>query len=84
MNPLDMLKGWRTVIFNMVMFLAGMVTLWTGVDVAEDGVKMAEGIEMLLTGFFAVWTIGSLWLRYITDSPIFSKEVSYHYAKNKK
>lgn len=80
---MNFLKGWRTVVFNLVMFLAALVSLASGVDVTEDGTRLVDGFEMVIQGGIAIWTIGNLWLRYITDSPIFSKEVTYNY-KNKR
>lgn len=77
-------KGYRTVFFNLVMIIAHMVTMVSGIDVTEEATQMQEGFLLLLAGLDLVWAIGNVWLRYITDTPIFSSEVSYHYKKSRK
>jgi hypothetical protein len=75
-----MFKGYKTVIFNVIMFIATLVTLFTGVDVSKDAMVLQEGTMMVLIGLDVIWTIGGVWFRSITDTPIFSREVTYHYA----
>jgi hypothetical protein len=65
------LKGYRTIIFNVIMALAALVTLLTGTSVTDDITKLADGVDLILEGIVAVWAIGSVWLRMITDSPVF-------------
>jgi hypothetical protein len=64
-------KGYRTIIFNVIMALGALVTLLSGVSVQDDVTKLADGVDLILEGIVAVWAIGSVWLRMITDSPVF-------------
>jgi uncharacterized membrane protein len=77
------LKGYRTIIFNVVTLVAALITMWTGTDVTGDVVEMTDAMYMVLSGLFVVFGIGNMWFRAITDTPIFNKEVTYHYAKKK-
>lgn len=74
MNLPDNLKGYRTVIFNLVMFLAMLVTLITGSDRQEEAEVLTQGALLIAEGLVFVWAIGSVWLRAITDSPVFTKK----------
>lgn len=69
-----MLQGYRTIIFNIVMAIATMITLFTGVDTSEDIPKLKDGIDLLLQGLTVVWGIGGIWFRMITTSPIFKRK----------
>jgi hypothetical protein len=64
-------KGYRTIIFNVIMALGALVTLLSGVSVQDDVTTLADGVDLILEGIVAVWAIGSVWLRMITDSPVF-------------
>jgi len=68
---MESLKGYRTVIFTIVAALAMIVTLITGTKTDGDVVVIQQGVDQILNGIVAVWTIGSLWLRYVTETPIF-------------
>lgn len=76
---MDTLKGYRTVLFNLIMILAYLVTLITGVDVTEDVVQLKDGVYQLLISLGIIWSVFSIWLRYITDTPIFRKRIDYNY-----
>jgi hypothetical protein len=65
------MKGWRTIVFNVIMALGALVTLLTGVSVQDDVATLANGVDLILEGIIAVWAIGAVWLRMITDSPVF-------------
>lgn len=68
---MDKLKGYRTIIFNCIMAIGAMVTLLSGVTVQDDVTKLADGVDLILQGIIAIWGIGSVWLRMITNSPVF-------------
>ena len=68
---MDKLKGYRTIVFNVIMAISMLMTIFFGVDVSGDATKLKEGIDMALQGLTTIWGIGSIWLRIITDSPIF-------------
>lgn len=70
---LDKIKGYRTVIFNILMASATITALISGVKVENEVKQLMEGFDLLLVAITAIWTSGSIWLRAITDSPIFKK-----------
>ena len=62
------LKGWRTVLFNLVIgsFLFLNQTLGIEIDVIDASEKLNELDQILI--FF--WGIGNVILRAITDTPL--------------
>lgn len=68
---MDKLKGYRTIVFNIIMAASTLMTIFFGVDVSDDATKLKEGIDLLLEGLTVVWGVGNVWLRAITNSPIF-------------
>ena len=68
---MDKLKGYRTIVFSVIMAVSTLMTIFFGVDVSADATKLKDGVDMLLQGLVTVWGVGSIWLRIITDSPIF-------------
>lgn len=70
---MDNIKGFRTIAFNVVMTIGMLVTVWTGIDTSAEVEQVQEGINSILTGIVSVWLVGSIWLRVLTDSPIFKK-----------
>ena len=69
-------KGYKTIVFNVVMTLAMGISLWNP-DAAGDLPDAAEvtGLinqaEAWITG---VWAIGNTWLRAVTSTAIFKKD----------
>ena len=70
---MDSIKGFRTIAFNVSMTIGMLITVWTGIDTSEQVAQVQDGINSILTGIISVWLIGSVWLRVLTDSPIFKK-----------
>jgi H+/gluconate symporter-like permease len=68
---LEAIKGYKTVVFNVLMALATITALLTGTKVENEAIQIQNGIDLLLQGLAVVWAAGSIWLRAITDSPIF-------------
>ena len=68
---MDKIKGYRTIVFSVIMAVSTLMTIFFGVDVSADATKLKDGFDMVLQGLVTVWGIGSIWLRIITDSPIF-------------
>lgn len=68
-----MFKGYKTVVFNIVMGAVMLVrALSPDVELpSEDQVNSA--FDAVEAGLTAIWTVGNLLLRAITDSPIFNK-----------
>ncbi len=58
------MKGWKTILFNGVMLVVGL----TGAAVSP------EQVNEVVEGFMAIWAVGNVILRAVTDSPIFKKE----------
>lgn len=57
------LKGYRTILFNIVMLIAGIMGEELAPETAND----------LVEAFLVVWAAGNAFLRWITDSPIGEK-----------
>ncbi len=66
-------KGFKTVLFNLIMFVGQGLTIWLGVDTEEGVTVLQENVDMIIAGITAIWTVGNVWLRAVTDSPIFKK-----------
>lgn len=74
------IKGWRTIIFNVLMTPLSLMSLW-GVD-AGVGAGDVEGLlnqfMSLLDGaeafFITLQGLGNMVLRAITSTPIFNKD----------
>lgn len=65
------MKGYRTILLNLIATIGMLVTLLTGVD-TKDGVTVIQdqAVTILNAGVIA-WGILSIWLRALTDTPIF-------------
>ena len=71
---MERFKGWRTFVFNVLMATAMCVTMISGTATEGDVIILKQGVEHIIEGVIAVWTIGNLWLRAITDTPIFQRK----------
>lgn len=60
-------KGYRTIIVNILMLFASMAVIW-GVDITPDD------IDKIATGIVTVVTVVNLFLRKITTTPIGKSE----------
>ena len=58
-----MLKGYRTIIFNFLTGLAGILAIWQ-IDIP------AQTIDEAATGFAAFLAIGNIIMRSITSTPV--------------
>lgn len=70
------MKGYKTVIFNVVMSAIMVFTLWNQ-EAAQDLPSAAEVqglIDQGETWITAVWAIGNVMLRAVTNTAIFQKE----------
>lgn len=68
---MEMIKGWRTIIFNVVM--AGVVILTSvfGADIDQE--LVSENLDAIDAGLSALLVLGNLFLRAITSSRVGSK-----------
>ena len=68
---MEALKGYKTILFNLIMGVAALYTQMTGVDVDASGIiAHLTSLEGLVV---EAWVGGNLWLRAITDTKIFEK-----------
>lgn len=68
-----MLKGFKTVIFNIVMAIIAIVLSFNP-DLAIDQDAVASGIDSLFAGIAALWAAGAVIIRWFTTTTIFQKE----------
>ena len=69
-----MLKGYRTIIFNVIMTVFMLINVWspdTELPSGEDVKGALDNLDLALAFF---WGLGNIILRAITDTPIFKKE----------
>ncbi len=60
------MKGYRTIVVNILMAVASIVALW-GIDIPP------ESIEAITTGGVAVFTVVNIILRGMTTTPVGEK-----------
>ena len=70
---MDKIKGFRTIAFNAVMGIGMLLTITLGIDTSSEVAQVQANIDAILTGLVSLWLVGSILLRAITDSPIFTK-----------
>ncbi len=72
------MKGWRTVTFNVIAMLGMLVTVLTGTQTQADVVVIQEGTVQAIELGIVIWGIANVWLRAITNTPIFwGKDASF-------
>jgi len=69
-----MFKGYKTVAFNVLMSLVTIITMFNPGSELPDAETVQGGINAVEAAVVAVWTVGNLILRAVTDSPIFKKD----------
>ena len=69
-----MLKGYRTIIFNVIMTLFMFINLWSPSTELPSGEDVKSAIENLDLAIAFFWGLGNVILRAITDTAIFKKE----------
>ena len=68
-----MLKGYRTIIFNVIMTVLLMIRLWQpDIELPSEG-DISAGLDLIDKALVFVWGLGNLIIRIITDTPIFRK-----------
>lgn len=71
------MKGYKTVIFNSVMTLAMLAKVFnpeSDVDPTVAADTASQGVDVVMAGGAALWGIGNVLLRSVTNSPIFKKD----------
>jgi len=67
---MDFLKGYKTLLFNFVMFLVALGKS-QGIDFGLTNEQVSAGTDYILLAIGFVWMIGAFILRMVTNSPIF-------------
>lgn len=65
-----MLKGYKTIIFNVIMTLI-MLANATGIVAIPGDIDVAGGIDDVEAALVVLWGIGNFILRVVTDTPVF-------------
>jgi hypothetical protein len=71
---MDKLKGYRTVVFNAIMTLTMIYTLWQPDAVLPDAETVNQTLDTVEAAIAALWGVGNVVLRAVTSSPIFKQE----------
>jgi hypothetical protein len=69
-----MLKGYRTIIFNVIMSAFMLISLWSPSTELPSGEEVKGALEQLDLALAFFWGLGNIILRAITDTPIFKKD----------
>lgn len=71
---MDKLKGFRTVVFNVVMTFVMMWRVWQPEADLPDADQVNQALSAADVALTALWGVGNLVLRAVTNSPIFNKQ----------
>ena len=73
---LESIKGWKTILFNIIMTVVMLISVWGGFGdaPAPTGEDIQSAIDQLDAAIAAIWGIGNLILRAITNTSIFKRE----------
>jgi len=66
-------QGFKTIVFNVVMTLVAVV-LAINPELAIDPGTVSQGLDAIWAGLAVFWGAGSVILRWLTTTPIFTKE----------
>ncbi len=72
------LKGFRTILFNAVMGLVAVLNAFGlfGTDAAPSADQVTAAFDGLDVALAAIWSIGNVILRAITNTPMFKKSTT--------
>ena len=65
------LKGYRTIIMNVIMTISTVLMIWAGKYSDESLQFIKDNSEEILTSIAAIWGLLGTWLRIATDTPVF-------------
>lgn len=68
------MKGYRTIIFNVLMTSVMFVNLWNPTAEMPDAAAMNAGLDVVDGAITFIWGAGNAILRAITNSPMFKAE----------
>lgn len=69
-----MLKGYRTIIFNVIMTAFMLINVWSPNTELPSGPEVQGALDNLELAIAFFWGLGNIILRAVTDTPIFKKE----------
>lgn len=69
-----MLKGYKTIIFNVIMTVVMILSLWNPGSEVPDAATVGNTLDVLDAAIAAIWGLGNGLLRAVTTTPIFKKE----------
>lgn len=69
-----MLKGYRTIIFNVVMTALMVLKMWKPEVEIPGEAEVGAGIDVIEAAIAFIWGIGNLFFRAITNTSVFNKE----------
>lgn len=69
-----MLKGYRTVIFNIIMTAVMTMKMWMPESDLPDADSINHAIDGLDAAITLIWGVGNILLRAVTNTPVFKKE----------
>ncbi len=67
------LKGYKTIIFNVLMSLTMVIRLWKPEVELPEATAVSGALDSLDAALSAIWGVGNIWLRAVTDTKILSK-----------
>jgi hypothetical protein len=70
---LDKLKGFKTIAFNVLMGATMLIRFFNPETQVPDVEEVTAAVDAVGASLTAIWGFGNMWLRAITDSPIFKK-----------
>jgi len=68
------MKGYRTIAFNVIMSIVAVLAIVAPDAEVPTADAVNAGIDAVETAVVAVWSVGNMLLRAITNSPMFKKE----------
>lgn len=71
---MEKLKGYKTVGFNIVMAIVAVVVILSPETEAPSAEDVQGAIDAVEAAVVAVWSVGNVVLRAITNTSIFKKE----------
>jgi hypothetical protein len=70
---LESLKGYRTVLFNLLMTVIMVLSLWKPGEAWPGAEAINSFLDSFEVAFAFLWGLGNMILRAVTDTPIFKK-----------
>ena len=70
---MDSLKGYKTVMFNVLMTALMVLKMWKPDVEVPGGPDVTAGLDLIEGAMVFIWGIGNLFFRAITNTSIFKK-----------